>query len=36
MVIATDKPNAISQFIAAIKTFNPKEIIRSGVIAMEK
>ena len=36
IVIATDKPNAISQFIAAIKTFNPKEIIRSGVIAMEK
>ena len=36
IVIATDKPTAINQFIAAVKIFNPKEIIRSGVIAMEK
>ncbi|TLD97362.1 acetolactate synthase small subunit [Helicobacter jaachi] len=36
IIIATDKPARIEQFIAALKIFNPKEIIRSGVIAMEK
>lgn len=36
IVIATDKPNAITNFIAAISVFNPKEIVRSGVIAMER
>ena len=36
IVIATDKPSAINQFIAAVRIFNPKEIIRSGVIAMER
>ncbi|RDU61096.1 acetolactate synthase small subunit [Helicobacter marmotae] len=36
IVIATDRPQAIEQFIAAIKVFNPKEIVRSGVIAMER
>lgn len=36
IVMATDKPSAISHFIAAIRVFNPKEIIRSGVVAMER
>ena len=36
IVIATDRPVAIEQFISAIKIFNPKEIVRSGVIAMER
>ena len=36
IVIATDRPTAIEQFISAIKIFNPKEIVRSGVIAMER
>ena len=36
IVMATDKPSAISHFITAIRVFNPKEIIRSGVVAMER
>lgn len=36
IVMATDKPSAISHFITAIRVFNPKEIVRSGVVAMER
>ena len=36
IVMATDKPSAISHFITAIRVFNPKEIIRGGVVAMER
>lgn len=36
IVMATDKPSAISHFITAIRVFNPKEIIKSGVVAMER
>lgn len=32
----TDNPNRIDCFIKAIKRFKPKEIIRSGVIAIEQ
>lgn len=32
----TDNPNRIDCFIKAIKQFKPKEIIRSGVIAIEQ
>ena len=36
IVVATDKPDRIDHFIKAISTFKPKEILRSGVIAMER
>lgn len=36
IVSATDRPSAITQFIGAMKIFHPKEIVRSGVIAMER
>lgn len=36
IVTALDRPSSIEQFIKAILTFNPKEIVRSGVIAMER
>ena len=36
IVMATDKPSAISHFITAIRVFNPKEIIRSGVVEMAR
>lgn len=36
IVAVTDKPYRISSFIKAIKRFNPKEIARSGVVALER
>lgn len=36
IVVVTDKPYRISSFIKAIKKFNPKEIARSGVVALER
>lgn len=36
IAMATDKPDRIEHFIKAISVFKPKEIVRSGVIAMER
>lgn len=36
IAVATDKPDRIEHFIKAISVFKPKEIIRSGVVAMER
>lgn len=36
IVVITDKPTRLDNFIKALKRFNPKEIIRSGVIAIER
>ncbi|PAF43023.1 acetolactate synthase small subunit [Helicobacter sp. 11S03491-1] len=36
IVAITDKPYRITSFLKAIKRFNPKEIIRSGVVALER
>ena len=30
-----DVPNRVDNFLTAIKRFHPKEIVRSGVVAME-
>ena len=36
IIVATDKPSRIDSLISALKRFKPKEIIRSGVIAIER
>ncbi|PAF52425.1 acetolactate synthase small subunit [Helicobacter sp. 13S00477-4] len=36
IVTVTDKPYRISSFLKAIKKFNPKEMIRSGTVALER
>lgn len=36
IIVATDKPSRIDSLILALKRFKPKEIIRSGVIAIER
>lgn len=36
IVMATDNPARITHFLHAIKRFNPKDIVRSGVVAMER
>lgn len=36
IVVATDKPSRIDNLTKALRRFNPKEIVRSGVIAIER
>lgn len=36
IIVATDEPTRLDNFIKALKRFKPKEIIRSGVIAIER
>ena len=36
IVSATDEPQRIANFIKVIQKFNPLEIVRSGVVAMER
>lgn len=36
IVMVTDKPIRITNFLKAIKRFNPKEIVRGGVVAIER
>ncbi len=36
VVSATDQPNRIANFIKVIMNYNPIEIVRSGVVAMER
>ena len=34
--MVADEPHRVSNFLRAIKKYNPKEIVRSGVVAMER
>mgnify|MGYP001028751790 FL=1 len=36
VVSATDAPSRIANFVKVIKNYNPIEIVRSGVVAMER
>ncbi len=36
VLMAADEPNRIKNFVLALKRFNPKEIIRGGVVAIER
>ena len=36
IIMAADEPSRITNFIKALKRFNPKEIVRSGVVAIER
>lgn len=36
IIVATEKPRRITSLIKAMSRFKPKEIVRSGVIAMER
>jgi acetolactate synthase-1/3 small subunit len=36
IVSATDEPHRIENFIKVIQKYNPQEIVRSGVVAMER
>jgi acetolactate synthase-1/3 small subunit len=36
IISATDDPNRIANFIKVIERFNPIEIVRSGVVAIER
>jgi acetolactate synthase-1/3 small subunit len=36
VISATDDPNRIMNFIKIIQKYNPSEIVRSGVVAMER
>ena len=36
IIMAADEPKRITNFISALKRFNPKEIVRSGVVAIER
>ncbi|PAF49414.1 acetolactate synthase small subunit [Helicobacter sp. 12S02232-10] len=36
IVAVTDKPYRIDSFLKAIKRFSPKEMVRSGVVALER
>ncbi|KIM10862.1 MAG: acetolactate synthase [Sulfuricurvum sp. PC08-66] len=36
ITMVADEPQRINYFLEAVKIFNPKEIVRSGVVAMER
>ena len=36
IAMVADEPHRIAYFLKAIKTFNPKEIVRSGTVAIER
>lgn len=36
IVMVADKPIRVTNFLKAIKRFNPKEVVRSGVVAIER
>ena len=36
IIVATEKPHRITSLIKAMSRFKPKEVVRSGVIAMER
>jgi len=36
IAMVADEPHRVTYFLNAIKTFNPKEIVRSGAVAIER
>lgn len=36
IVMAADEPDRVKNFISALRRFNPKEVIRGGVVAIER
>ncbi|MEA3370143.1 MAG: acetolactate synthase small subunit [Campylobacterota bacterium] len=36
IAMVTDEPKRVSHFLEAIKRYNPKEIVRSGAVALER
>jgi acetolactate synthase-1/3 small subunit len=36
IVMVSDKPARVTNFLKAMKRFNPKEVVRSGVVAIER
>jgi len=36
IAMVSDEPNRIDNFLKAIKRYNPKEIVRSGAVALER
>lgn len=36
IVMVTDEPKRVDNFLAVIKRYNPKEIVRSGAVALER
>ncbi|MDR0665324.1 MAG: acetolactate synthase small subunit [Helicobacteraceae bacterium] len=36
VAMVADEPDRVGNFLKAIKKYNPKEIVRSGVVAMER
>jgi acetolactate synthase-1/3 small subunit len=36
IVMVADEPNRVGHFLEAIKRFHPKEIVRSGSVALER
>ncbi len=36
IAMASDKPTRISNFLKAMKKFNPKDVVRSGVVSIER
>ena len=36
IVMVADEPNRVENFLKAIKRYNPKEIVRSGAVALER
>jgi len=36
IAMVSDEPNRIENFLKAIKRYNPKEIVRSGAVALER
>ncbi len=36
ILLAADEPKRIEGFLRAIKIFNPKEVVRGGIVAIEK
>ncbi|MGP1579664.1 MAG: acetolactate synthase small subunit [Wolinella sp.] len=36
IIMAMDNPTRLTHFLAALKRFNPKDIVRSGIVAIER
>ena len=36
IAMVADEPNRVENFLSAIKRYNPKEIVRSGAVALER
>ncbi|MDR1911274.1 MAG: acetolactate synthase small subunit [Helicobacteraceae bacterium] len=36
VAMVADEPNRVTNFLKAVRKYNPKEVVRSGVVAMER